>query len=371
MLLLIPGPVTTRPEVRDALRHDFAPWDNDFHPFYAHIRERLLAIAGGRPGEHAVLPLQGCGHFVTEAAIRTFLPAGRKLLIPMTGAYADRMERLTREAGRVPVPLAIEPDRPADPVVIAAALAADPAIGHVGAVYNETGTGVAHDVRAIGAQVRRLGRRMIVDAISAFGALPLDIGAQPEIDAAVFTANKCLEGVPGVAFAVARVDRLIASAGQAQSWSLDLADVYAHSVYSDWGFARFTPPAQVLNALSVALDLYDAEGGQPARLARYTANMRTLYDGARRLGLKPCLAPDAQGPIIVNIRAPADPGWNLQAFVDALKRRGFLISNFYNTPEPSFRVGCIGAITTDDMARAVAAIGSALGELGISLREAA
>jgi len=370
MILLIPGPVMTRPQVRDALRFDFAPWDNDFRPLYIALQRRLLAIAGGREGEHATLPLQGCGHFITEAAIRTFVPAGRKLLIPATGAYSDRMTRLAREAGRIPVPLAVPPLLPVDPVAIAAALAADPEIGHLGIVYSETGSGVVHDVPAIAAAVRPLGRRVIVDAVSAFGALPFDISAHPEIDAVVFTANKCLECVPGMAFAVAPTERLKACAGNAGSWSLDLADLYAQSLRSP-GSARFTPPAQVLNALQTALDLYDAEGGQPARLARYTANMRTLYDGMRGLGLTPYLALPAQGPIIVNVHAPADPAWNLQAFVDALKRRGYLISNFYNTERPSFRVGCIGAITPQDMQGFVGAVGQTLAELGISERKAA
>lgn len=369
MLLLIPGPVTTRPEVREAMQVDLAPWDNEFRGFYERLCARVLALAGGRDGEHAALPLPGCGHFITEAAIRTFLPPGGTLLVPMTGAYAERMTRLGREAGRIVVALPIDPDRPADPSAIGAVLAADPEISHVGAVYSETGTGVCHDVRAIGAVARGLGRRMIVDAVSAFGALPFDISAQPEVDAVVFTANKCLEGLPGIAFAVARADRLAASAGQAGSWSFDLSDLYAQAVRSP-GSARFTPPAQVLNALDRALDFHAAEG-RPARLARYTANMRTLYDGVKRLGLRPYLAPDAQGPIIVNVHAPADPAWNLLEFVEALKRRGFLISNFYNTPEPSFRVGCIGAITPQDMARAVDAMGDALRELGVTHREAA
>ena len=182
------------------------------------------SIAHGVPGEHATLPLQGCGHFITEAAIRTFVPPGRKLLIPATGAYADRMIRLAREAGRVPVPLALSDVAATDPAAVAAALAADPDISHVGLVYSETGSGIVHDVAAIGAVARRLGRRLIVDAVSAFGALPLDLSAQPEIDAAVFTSNKCLEGVPGMAFAVARIDRLEACAGNAGSWSLDLSE---------------------------------------------------------------------------------------------------------------------------------------------------
>ena len=236
-------------------------------------------------------------------------------------------------------------------------------------VYSETGSGVIHDVQAVGRVVRAAGRRMILDAVSAFGALPLDLSTQPEIDAAVFTANKCLEALPGIAFAVARIDRLLACAGQAGSWSFDLSDIYEQTVRSGPGRFRFTPPAQILAALDVALDFHDAEG-QAARLARYTANMRTLYDGIRGLGLTPWLPPSRQGPVIVNVHAPADKAWNLQAFVDGLKRRGILISNFYNTPLPTFRVGCIGAITPDDMARAVRAMDEALREIGITNREA-
>jgi 2-aminoethylphosphonate-pyruvate transaminase len=267
--------------------------------------------------------------------------------------------------------LPIAPVAAADPGAVAAALEADPDISHVGIVYSETGSGIVHDVAAIGAAARKLGRRLIVDAVSAFGALPLDLSAQPEIDAALFTSNKCLEGVPGMAFAVARIDRVEACAGNAGSWSLDLSSIYAHALRSGWGSFRFTPPAQVLNAFNTALDFFDAEGGQPARLARYTANMQTLYDGVSRLGLTPYLMPDVQGPIIVNVHAPADPAWDLQRFVDALKARGVLISNFYNTEQPSFRIGCIGAITPADMAMAVAAMGEVLAELGINQRRAA
>ncbi len=370
MLLLIPGPVTTRPETRAALAHDFAPWDNDFRPLLAGLCQRLLRIAGGTPDTHTVLPLQGCGHFITEAAVRTFIPAGRKLLIPDTGSYSDRMVRLAREAGRIPVSLPISPVAPTPPEAVAAALKADPDISHVGVVYSETGSGVVHDPAAIGAVVRAAERRLIVDAVSAFGALPLDVSAQPEIDAAVFTSNKCLEGLPGMAFAVARIDRLEACVGNAGSWSFDLASIHAYTLRAGPGSSRFTPPAQVINALNRALDFHEAEG-QPARLARYTENMRVLYDGVQALGLTPCLAREHQGPIIVNVHAPDDPAWDLQRFVDALKRRGVLISNFYNTPGPSFRVGCIGAIMPDDMRRAVGAMAEALNELGINRRRAA
>jgi 2-aminoethylphosphonate-pyruvate transaminase len=368
MLLLIPGPVTTRTEVRQALTQDIAPWDNEFRHFFTRLRGRVLRLAGGNDGEHACLPLQGCGHFITEAALRTFLPPGGRILVPETGAYANRIVRLAREAGRVPVGLPMGASDATDPDSVARALAADPSLTHVGMVYSETGSGVIHDVQAIGAVVRAAGRRMIIDAVSAFGALPLDMSAMPEVDAAVFTTNKCLEALPGVAFAIARSDRLVACAGNAGSWSLDLSNIYAHAVREGMGSFRFTPPAQILAALDVALDFLDAEG-QQARLVRYTENMLVLYEGVRGLGLTPLLPPERQGPVIVNVRAPADPAWDLQAFVDALKFRKILISNFYNTPVPTFRVGCIGAITPADMTGAVRAMDQALREIGVNCRE--
>lgn len=370
MLLLIPGPVTTHPRVREAAAQDLAPWDLEFRALLAGIRQDVLRIAGGREEEHAALPLQGCGHFVTEAAVRTLLPPGGRILVPMTGQYADRMARLASDAGRTVVPLPVPDGQHADPGAVRAALLADPEISHLGAVYSETSTGVCHDVPALARAAAEAGRRVIVDAVSAFGALPLHLGELPMVDAVLFTSNKCIEALPGLAFAVARIDALEGAKGRAQSWSFDLSDLLEHYRRSPGSF-RFTPPAQAVAAFRAALDLYQEEGGQAARLARYTANMRALYDGVRGLGLQPMLPPSAQGQIIVNVRAPDDPNWDLQGFVDALKRRGVLISNFYNTAEPSFRVGCIGHVTPDQMRGAVAAMGEALGELGVRPRLAA
>lgn len=370
MLLLIPGPVTTHDAVREAAARDYAPWDNEFRALVRRVRDRVLAIAGGRSGEHAVLPLQGCGHFAMEAACRTFVPHGGAILLPKTGHYADRIERLATEAGRVVVPMAVPADERVDPAALRDALEANPAATHVALVYSETSTGVVHDVPVLAEVAGKAGRRVIVDAISAFGAMPLDIGQMPMVDSVAFTSNKCIEGLPGVAFTVARTDRLEACVGQAQSWSFDLADIHQHYKRAP-GAHRFTPAAQAIAAFDVALDLFEEEGGQTARLARYSTNLRTLYDGVKRLGLSPSLRPEVQGPVVMNVDAPRDPAWDLQVFVDKLKARGVLISNFYNTEQPSFRVGCIGAVTPEDMRRAVSAMEGALAEMGIAVRQAA
>jgi 2-aminoethylphosphonate-pyruvate transaminase len=257
------------------------------------------------------------------------------------------------------------------PEEVAAALAADPTISHVAMVHNETGSGIVNDPNAIGPVIRAAGRRLILDSVSAFGALPFPLAEHPECDAVLFTSGKCLEGLPGIGFAVARIDSITAATGNAGSWAFDLADVYAHALRAGWGSFRFTPAVQALAAFDVALDLYAAEGGRPARLARYTENVRVLYDGVLALGLTPYLERRHQGPVIVTVHQPADPAFALQPFVDALKARGVLISNFYNTKVPTFRIGCIGAVTPDDMRGAVAAIGGALDDLGVRRREAA
>jgi 2-aminoethylphosphonate-pyruvate transaminase len=362
MLLLIPGPVQTRPEVRAAMAQDIAPWDRDFQAVYARIRERIVAIAGGIPGVHATLPLQGAGHFVVEAALRTFVPPGGRVLIPTNGAYASRMARLAREAGREVVALDLPDTRGATAADILPALDADPAISHVALVYSETGSGIVNDAEGIGHAVREAGRRIILDAVSAFGVLPFPLAEHPECDALVFTSGKCLEGMPGMGFAVARIDRTEASAGHAASWSLDLSDVLAHARRSGWGSIRFTPPVQAIAAFDIALDLYEAEG-QAARLARYRANAEVIYEGCAALGLRPYLERQHQGPVIVTVHQPADPRFDLLVFVEALKRRGVLISNFWNTAAPTIRIGAIGAVTPEDMRRAVAAIGDALTEV--------
>jgi 2-aminoethylphosphonate-pyruvate transaminase len=371
MLLLIPGPVQTRPEVRAVMGEDIAPWDDEFRAEYAAMRPRIVAIAGGVEGEHVALPLPGCGHMVVEAAVRTFVPAGGKLLVVQNGAYANRLVRLATEAGRIVVPLQGPDTEPMAPEKLAAALDANPDVTHVAIVVSETGSGIVNDVNILGPVVAAAGKRLICDAVSGFGALPFRLAEHPECDVVVFTTNKCLEGLPGFGIAVAPIARLEASAGQAGSWLLDLHDVYRHAVVNGWGSFRFTPAVQALRAFRIAMDFYEAEGGQPARLARYARNADVLYDGLVALGFTPYLDKRHQGPIIVNIHQPTDPAWDFKAFIERMKAKGVLISNFWNTATPTIRIACIGAIGEADIRFALAQMQTVLVEMGVGRRAAA
>jgi 2-aminoethylphosphonate-pyruvate transaminase len=371
MLLLIPGPVQTRPEVRACMAEDIAPWDEDFRAEYAAMRPRITAIAGGVEGIHASLPLPGCGHMIIEAAIRTFVPAGQKLLVVRNGGYAERLARLAQESGRVVVALDGPDNIPMDPGTLARALAENPDCGHVALVVSETGTGIINDPAVLGPVIRAAGRRMICDAVSGFGAVPFRLEDHPECDVVVFTSNKCLEGLPGFGFAVAPIARLEACRGQAGSWVMDLVDVYDHALKNGWGSFRFTPAVQALRAFGKAMDLYLAEGGQPARLARYSRNRDVLYEGVQAIGLTPYVAREHQGPIIVNVHQPNDPNWDLERFQRGMKARGVILSDFSATRVPTMRIGCIGAIGEDDLRFALAQMDAVLREMGIGQRAAA
>lgn len=167
MLLLIPGPVTTDARVKAAMAQDYAPWDNDFRTLYRQVCDGVLAIAQAGADEHVALALPGCGHFAVEAAVRTFVPPGGRMLAPSTGAYAARLQKLAAEAGRIAVPLSVGAAERVDPQAVADALERDPTLTHLALVYSETGSGICHDVPHLARIAHALGRRVIIDAVSA------------------------------------------------------------------------------------------------------------------------------------------------------------------------------------------------------------
>jgi 2-aminoethylphosphonate-pyruvate transaminase len=360
-LLLTPGPLTTSRSTKEAMLHDWGSRDEQFAAMNQRVLARLGELAGGE-GRYAAVLVQGSGTFAVEAMIGTFVPRGGKVLIVINGAYGRRMAQICRVIGRAFSTLETPEDTPPDPKAVAAALASDAAITHVAVVYCETTSGILNPVPEIAGAVASSGRRLLVDAMSAFGALPCDVG-EIAVDALASSCNKCLEGVPGAAFVICRRAALEEAAGNAHSLGLDLHDQWSFMEKTrQW---RFTPPTHVIAAFDRALAEHAAEGGTEGRGARYRRNCRVLVEGMRDMGFRTLLPDALQAPIIVTFLTPADPRFDFDVFYEALRRQGYLIYPGKLTLADSFRIGCIGRLTETDMRGAIGAIRRTLDEMGV------
>ena len=355
-LLLTPGPLTTEPAVRQAMHKDWGSRDPAFVALTAELRDRLLSVAHGE-ATHVAVPIQGSGTYVLEASVASLIGPDDKLLVLINGAYGRRMAEIARRLGHCVETLVWEENRAVDPTAVARMLAADPMITYVAVAHCETTTGILNPLVPVAEIVAKAGRKLLLDAMSSFGALPIDLRTLP-VAAVLASSNKCLEGVPGLAFALIKRDILTACAGRSPSLSLDLHAQWCG--FEDNGQWRFTPPVQVVAAAVEALRLLEAEGGPPARLQRYRNNLETLVDGAAALGLELYLARALQAPIIATFRPPTARRFDFEAFYQALAGQGFIIYPGKLTQAESFRIGCIGAVKRADFERLVAALGPAL-----------
>lgn len=342
-VLLTPGPLSTSPTVKAAMLRDWCTWDADYNTIVQDVRRRLVEIATVQsPTAYTSVLMQGSGTFCVEATFGTAVPADGKLLILANGAYGERMALI---AERLRIPHAVlrsEETRRPDPLAVREALVGDPSISHVALVHCETTTGILNPLEEIAEVVHETGRLLIVDAMSSFGGIPMDIG-DLGIDFLVSSANKCIQGVPGFGFVIARRQELEACEGRARSVSLDLFDQW-RTMEVEAGKWRFTSPTHVVRAFAQALQELNDEGGVPARNARYRANHFELLRGMRWLGFQ-CLLPEGvQSPIITSFRDPADPGYSFPAFYAALKAKGFVIYPGKVSRAATFRIGTIGAI---------------------------
>jgi 2-aminoethylphosphonate-pyruvate transaminase len=359
--LLTPGPLTTSDTVREAMLRDWGSRDDAFIAMNREMRGRLVALADAEE-THVCVPLQGSGTFTIEATLGTLLPRDGKLLVLVNGAYGSRMVETVRVMGRAVDALEWREDEPVDPHLVDEQLAGDESITHVAVVHCETTSGILNPIEEIAQVVAAHKRPLIIDAMSAFGALPLDAHQVP-FAAVAASSNKCLEGVPGMGFVLISRELLEQSQHNAHSLSLDL--------FAQWkGFERngqwrFTPPTHVVAAFLQALDEHAAEGGVAGRGARYAHNHKVLVDGMENLGFA-CLLPRAlQAPIIVTFHMPADPKFDFGNFYTRLSDKGFLIYPGKLTVADSFRNGCIGRLGETEMHGALDAISAVLEDMGV------
>lgn len=359
--LLTPGPLTTSTSTKEAMLRDWGSRDKQFIALNARVRQQLIAIAGGSDA-HDCVPVQGSGTFAIEATIGTFVPRDGKLLVLVNGAYGTRMLKIARYANRQVESLETAENVLPDLNALAQKLSSSPDITHVAVVHCETTSGILNPIEAVADIVREHKRALIVDAMSSFGAIALDVEALGCV-AMVASSNKCLEGVPGVGYAVVDKAALAACEGNAHALSLDLYDQYqSMSANGQW---RFTPPTHVLSAFDQAISEHSAEGGVAGRNARYSDNCRLLIDGMRKLGFETLLPDTLQAPIIVTFKIPSDEKFDFPTFYDQLAQRGYVIYPGKLTVAPSFRIGCIGRIQSQDISNALVQIEQVLGEMGV------
>jgi len=360
--LLTPGPLTTAYEVKQAMLKDWGSWDDDFRAMTRDMRRRLLALLGEGSDQYDCVPMQGSGSFCVEAMLGTFVPRDGKVLVLANGAYGLRAAATMDYLGRDKTLLDKGDYLPPRGDEVARILADDPAITHVLAIHCETSSGILNPIEEISEATYAAGRKLLIDSMSAFGAVPLE-PSKIKFEAFVSSANKCIEGVPGFGFVIAKKSLLESSKGNSHSLALDVHAQWANMEKT--GQWRYTPPTHVVAAFIEALKLHEAEGGVAARGARYARNRDVMVAGMRGLGFETLLEARWLSPIIVTFFCPADPKFVFSTFYDLMKQKGFIIYPGKLTVVDSFRIGVIGRMDEHVMARVVEAAREALAEMGV------
>ncbi|MGT4069212.1 UNVERIFIED_CONTAM: 2-aminoethylphosphonate--pyruvate transaminase [Aeromonas hydrophila] len=359
-LLLTPGPLSTTATVRAAMLQDSCTWDADYNQgVVAPIRRELVRLAAGPEyaSDYSTVLLQGSGSYVVESVLGSAIGVDECLLIINNGAYGARMGEMARCLGLRHHELDCgETTRP-EPAAIEAMLARHPEITHLAMVHCETTTGMLNPLEEVAELCQRRGIRLIVDAMSSFGGIPIDMG-RLGIEFLISSANKCIQGVPGFGFVIARRAALAACAGRARSVSLDLHAQW-QTMEQQGGKWRFTSPTHTVLAFAQALRELDEEGGIAARHRRYSENQRTLVDGMAALGFAPLLPEQWQSPIITAFYSPAHPDYRFADFYLRLKAQGFVIYPGKVSQADCFRIGNIGDVTPERVRGLLAAMASA------------
>lgn len=346
--LLTPGPLTTTDTVKREMLADHCTWDDDYKQITQKIRRELLELAHVSEKDYTVVLMQGSGSFGVESVITSVVGDDEKLLIVANGAYGERMVDIAEHA-RISYALYEEEyDKIPSAERVEKLLEEDPAITHVAMVHSETTSGILNDIASVAEVVKAAGKTMIVDAMSSFGGVDIEVG-KLGIDFIISSANKCTQGVPGFSFIICNRQKLMESAGKARSLSLDLYDQWK-TMEKD-GKWRFTSPTHTVLAFAKAMEELKEEGGIPARSKRYYDNNRLLIRKMKEMGIQAYIGEEHQGPIITTFFYPEHHNFSFQEMYEFIKERGYAIYPGKVTDADTFRIGNIGEIYEEDILR--------------------
>lgn len=343
--LLTPGPLTTTRTVKEEMLTDHCTWDEDYKKITRSICSQLLELAHVSDDEYAAVLMQGSGTFGVESVISSVVPEDGHLAVLINGAYGRRIAQIAKyhkintEAIEIPYdryPTAEDAEK----------VITECGITHLAIVHCETTTGILNDIKSIGEVCKKHNVTFIVDAMSSFGAVDIP-AAEYGIDFMISSANKCIQGVPGFSFIIARKSKLMECKGRARSLSLDLYDQW--ETMSKDGKWRFTSPTHVVLAFLKALDELKAEGGILGRNKRYTNNHDMLVEKMNEIGFKAYIRPEIQSPIITTFEYPEHIKFDFDDMYTFIKERGYAIYPGKLDGMNTFRIGNIGEIYLDDI----------------------
>lgn len=366
-LLFTPGPLTTSKTVKEAMMQDMGSRDYAFINAVKDIRNGLLQLAhvSKEQGYECVI-MQGSGTFGVESVISSAVGKNDVLLILANGAYGERIVKMAAIHQLNHHVVRFAEDEIVTPETTEDFLAAHPEITHVACIHSETTTGLFNPIIEIGAVCKKHKKVFIVDAMSSFGGVEMDM-KEMQIDFLVSSSNKCIEGVPGFAFSLCKKTELEKTKGQARSLSLDMHEQWAGLEAS--GQFRFTPPTLSIMAFRQALRELEEEGGVKAREERYKTNKQILDAGMAELGFKQYLRPEIQGHIITSFLYPDDNNFKFETFYKKLNERGFVIYPGKLGKTDAFRIGNIGQIFSADVKALIVAIKEVLEEENVLMAE--
>ena len=353
-LLFTPGPLSTSATVKEAMLEDMGSRDHGFIEAVKEIRTGLLTLAGvSKEGGYECVIIQGSGTFGVESVIGSVTGENDTLAVLVNGAYGERIVKMAKINRIKHVVLRFDEDEIVTPEATGKFLSENPGVTHVACIHSETTTGLFNPVEAIGEVCKAHNKVFIVDAMSSFGGVEMNM-KQMHIDFLVSSSNKCIEGVPGFSFSLCKRSELEKAKGQGRSLSLDLYDQWNGLETS--GQFRFTPPTLSIMAFRQAMKELEEEGGIAAREQRYKTNKKILDEGMAALGFKQYLKADIQGHIITSFLYPTDKPFNFEDFYNKLNDRGFVIYPGKLSKADAFRIGNIGQIFPDDIRGLVAAV---------------
>lgn len=364
-VLLNPGPATTSDMVKYAqVVPDICPREQEFVDIMTNVREDLVKVVHGDPDTYTAIIFTGSGTIVQDVLVNSLVPEGKKICVVNNGAYAARLVEI---AGYYHIPC-IDLKFPStglpDLAKVKEALEKDPEIAVVAAVHHETGTGVLNPIKEIGQMAHDNGAVFVVDTISTYGLMPIEIQEQ-NIDFLMSSAQKGLAGMTGASWTVGNIAEIVKSKDfPTRSYYCNLFMQY--DFFDRVGEMHFTPPVQTIYALQQAIKEYFEEGEQ-ARWERLTGCWEAVHIGLEEMGLETVIDKDIQGHLVVTVQAPEDGRFDFFKLHDYCFEKGFTIYPGKMFGVETFRLCNLGLITARDIQDFFVVAKEAFQEMGYEL----